>query len=84
LPEISALLPTLTNVDRPMPRIWAWFITARPSAPDCDMNATRPSGGHAVVNVPFSLTLGSVLATPMQFGPISRMPWERHTSSSSS
>ena len=72
--ETSALLPTLTNDDSPIPSDAAWFITASPSAPDCDMNATRPSGAQAVLKVPFSRTSGSLFMIPMQFGPIIRMP----------
>ena len=59
------------------------LITAMPSAPDCDMKAMRPSGGYACANVPLSLNSGSVLMTPMQFGPIMRIPVVRHTSTSS-
>ena len=66
-----------------MPRAVAMLITAIPSAPDCDMKATCPSGGYAWANVPFMRTSGSVLITPMQFGPISRMPVARQISTSS-
>ena len=76
------MFPTLTNVERPMPSALAWFITARPSAPDCDMNPTLPAGGHAATKVPFRRTSGSVLAMPMQLGPIRRMPNARQVSTS--
>ncbi len=82
-PETSALLPIETNEEKPSERAVAMLMTASPRAPDCDMKATRPSGGYAWANVPFILTSGSVLMTPMQFGPTSRIPWARHSSTSS-
>ncbi len=54
-----------------------------PRAPLWERNATRPAGGHVVANVPFSRMSGSVFTTPMQFGPIKRIPEARHTSRSS-
>ena len=46
-----------------------------PSAPDCVMNATLPGIGSTGANVAFIRTSVSVLASPMQFGPITRMPY---------
>ncbi len=77
------MLPIETNDDRPSPSRFAMLITAIPSAPDCDMKAMRPSGGEAWANVPLSATAGSVLITPMQFGPIIRIPVDLQTSTSS-
>ena len=71
---MSALFPIDTNVDRPKPSSAAWPMTAMPSAPLWERNPTRPAGGHVVANVPLRCTSGSVFTTPMQFGPISRMP----------
>ena len=51
LPETSALLPTLTNCEMPMPSDRAYSRIASPSAPLCDENATGPAGGHAAANV---------------------------------
>ena len=42
--ETSALLPIDTNADSPRPRASACSSSARPSAPLCDENATRPGG----------------------------------------
>ncbi len=83
MPEMSALFPMETNVDSPKPSSAACPMTAIPSAPLCERNPTRPVGGHVVANVPLSCTAGSVFTTPMQFGPISRIPDARHTSRSS-
>ena len=80
---MSALFPTDTNVDSPNPSSAAWPMTAMPRAPLWERNATRPAGGHVVANVPFRRMSGSVFTTPMQFGPISRIPEARHTSRSS-
>ena len=42
-----------------------------------------PTGTSARPNVPVSATAGSVLTTPIEFGPTSRIPVDRHASSSS-
>jgi hypothetical protein len=81
-PEMSALLPTETNEDRPSPSSAAYCMTASPSAPDCDEKPTRPAGGYTLAKVPFSRTFSAVLTIPMQFGPIRRMPYERQVSKS--
>ena len=80
---MSALFPIETNEDNPVPSDSARFMMAIPSAPDCDMNAIRPSRGETPANVPFSRTCGSVLTNPIQFGPINRIPDERQMSTSS-
>src|SRR5579862_6462510 len=67
LPETSALLPTLTKLDRPSPRAAASDRIARPSAPLCDENATRPDGGIVGENDAFKLM--AVFSTPIQLGP---------------
>ena len=48
------------------------------------MKPTRPGSGVPGENVAFKLISGSVLRIPMQFGPISRIPWVRQSASSSS
>ena len=62
-----------------MPRFTrrAYSRMARPSAPLCVENATRPAGGNTGENVAFSSTLGSAFSSPMQLGPIMRMPASR-------
>ena len=80
---MSALFPTDTNEESPIPRRLVSLMTARPTAPLCDRNPTVPGSGVIDANVPFRATSGSVLITPMQFGPTSRIPHRRHTSTSS-
>jgi len=80
LPETSALLPTLTNCEMPSPSAPAVSRIASPSAPLCDENATVPAGGQAGANVASSSTPRSVLSTPRQLGPTSRMPCRRAVS----
>ncbi len=74
LPDTSALLPTLMKCEMPMPSARAVSRIASPSAPLCDENATRPGGGYGGANVPSMRTPSSVLSTPRQLGPTSRMP----------
>ena len=83
LPLTSALLPADTNELTPIPRRLASSKMATPSAPDWAMNPTRPVGGSSRARVAFSRTEGWALATPMQLGPSSRMPWRRARSTSS-
>ena len=73
-PEMSALFPIETKSEMPIPRRRASWIAASPSAPLCEAKATRPGGGISGPNVALRLTFGSVFTTPMQFGPIRRMP----------
>src|SRR6516165_4713652 len=51
LPEISALLPTDTNVERPRSSLPAASISAIPRPPLCDMNPIEPLGGAWLANV---------------------------------
>jgi len=82
LPETSALFPTDTKVEMPIPRPRAWSRMASPSAPLWDSMPTLPAGGSVGANVPLSDTMGSVLITPMQLGPTMRMPEPRTRSRS--
>jgi hypothetical protein len=77
LPEMSALFPTLAKLESPSPRRPAAARIASPSAPDCEENATRPGGGKTCEKVPFMRTSPAAFKTPMQLGPIMRMPWSR-------
>jgi hypothetical protein len=77
LPEMSALLPTDTKLEMPMPRRALSSTNERPSAPDWVMKATLPGIGSTGANVAFIRIEASVLARPMQLGPITRMPYFR-------
>jgi hypothetical protein len=79
----SALSPSETNDDSPMPRWRARSIAAMPNAPLWDAKPTRPAGGAPGENVASRATAGSVLTTPRQFGPTMRMPAARQIASSS-
>ena len=74
LPDTSARLPALTNVDRPRPRFCTFSRIAEPSAPDWQKKPARPRGGMTWESEALIDTLGSVLMMPRQFGPISRNP----------
>ena len=50
------------------------------SAPDWLKKAIRPAAGILRANEAFSWTLGSVLITPKQFGPIMAMPYSAQMS----
>ena len=54
-----------------------------PSAPDWEKNPARPSGGSTGASEALSRTAGSVLTTPRQFGPTTRMPCARDSATSS-
>ena len=45
LPETSARLPALTNVESPRPRLVTFSRIAEPSAPDWQKKPARPRGG---------------------------------------
>ena len=62
---------------------FAWARIISPSAPLCDMKPTVPSAGRAAAKVAFIRTSGSVMITPMQFGPTTRIPAVRARSRSS-
>lgn len=66
----------LTNADNPRPKRRAAARITRPRAPLWDARATRPGpgGGRIGDKEALSRTAGSVLSSPRQFGPISRIP----------
>ena len=68
LPDTSALLPTLTNVERPTCRSAASSRIAMPSAPLCDESATWPAGGKIGENDAFSRTSGFVFSSAHAVG----------------
>ena len=72
---MSALLPTETKLEMPMPRRALSSMSEMPSAPDCVMNATLPGLASTGAKMAFIRTAGLVLATPMQLGPTMRMPY---------
>ena len=74
---MSALFPTDTKLEIPIPRLAFSSISEMPSAPDWVMNATLPGIGSTGANVAFIRIDGSVLARPMQFGPMTRIPYRR-------
>ena len=74
LPETSARLPALTNVEMPRPRLRTFSRIAEPSAPDWQKKPARPRAGITVDSEALTEIDGSVLMTPRQFGPISRRP----------
>ena len=82
--ETSALFPTLTNDESPIWRSAARRRMAMPSAPLCDDNAIVPAGGQSGENDAFIRTAGSVLRSPIQFGPIIRIPYPRTRSANAS
>src|SRR5579875_1274083 len=63
-----------TKLDRPMPRDDASARMAMPSPPDWEAKPMRPGTGAVGAKVAFMDTPGSVLTTPKQFGPTTRMP----------
>ncbi len=77
LPETSALLPIETNWVRPMPRSWATLRIATPRAPDWLTKPMPPACAGVGEKVASRFMSGEVLMTPMQFGPIIRMPAAR-------
>ena len=79
----SALSPSETNALSPIPRRDMPSIAAAPNAPLWETKPTVPAGTSARANVAGQRQSGRVLTTPMQFGPTSRIPVARQTSSSS-
>ena len=77
LPEMSVLFPIEANIATPRPRSEASARIASPRAPDWDTNPTFPRAGAVAAKVAFRRTCGSVLITPMQFGPTIRIPYRR-------
>ena len=74
MPDTSARLPALTNVESPRPRLLTFSRIAEPRAPDWQKNPARPRAGFCDDSEALRLTSGSVLMMPRQFGPISRRP----------
>jgi hypothetical protein len=83
LPLTSALLPSETKLDSPAPVREAWSRMVMATAPDWEATASPPGAGVASAKVACSRTAGSVLSTPRQFGPTSRMPLARAMRTSS-
>ena len=77
LPLTSARLPAETKVDSPRPRDTIVSSSATPSAPDWLKKPIRPRPGITGDSDALSDTAGSVLSTPRQFGPITRIPLAR-------
>ena len=82
LDETSALLPMETNAENPSPRTLAASSSASPRAPLWDAKPIGPRGNDSRANV--ALTLAAATASPRQFGPSRRAPWERTSASSRS
>ena len=74
LPEISALLPIDTTLENPRSRATVKSIAASPTAPLWLASPMRPAGGARGPKLAFMGARGSALITPIQFGPIRRMP----------
>ncbi len=83
MPLTSALFPSDTNVEMPRPSSAERASRAMPRPPDCDAKPTRPATGRNGAKVAFIATPGLVLTTPMQFGPIIRIPLRRACSTRS-
>ena len=77
MPLTSTRLPADTKVDRPSPRRTALSSRATPSAPDWEKKPSRPRSGTSGDSDAFNDTAGSVLITPKDAGPITRMPLPR-------
>ena len=77
---MSARLPIEAKEESPRLRSPARAISASPRAPLCDRKATFPAGGMAGAKVALSRTPGTVLMSPRQLGPISRIPDSRQLS----
>ena len=66
--DTSALLPTLTKVESPMPRLPASARIARPSAPLCEESPTWPGCGNNGENEAFSRIAGLAFEQPHAVG----------------
>ena len=77
LPDTSARLPAETKVETPIPRLVADASTCTPSAPDWLNSASPPGAGRVGASEALSRMSSSVLITPNEFGPITRIPWAR-------
>ena len=74
LPLTSALLPSETKLEMPMPACVAALSTAIPTAPDCEASAMGPGMAVAAPNDASRRIDGSVLTNPTQLGPMILMP----------
>ena len=74
LPETSTRLPADANVEMPRLRRAADASTAMPRAPDCAKSPNRPCGGRVGARDALSRTAGSLLISPKEFGPTTRIP----------
>ena len=83
LADTSARLPAETKVDRPKPRRITVSSSGMPSAPDWEKKPIRPRPGITGDSEALSDRAGSVLMTPRQFGPITRIPLARASATSS-
>ena len=83
LPDTSTRLPADPKVEMPRLRRAAEASTAMPSAPDWANSPSRPCGGRVGASEALSRTAGSLLISPKEFGPTTRMPASRARRSSS-
>src|SRR4051794_36467280 len=74
LPDTSARLPALTKVEMPRPRFLTFSRIAEPRAPDWQKKPARPRAGITDDSEALTETVGSVLMTPRQLGPMRRRP----------
>ena len=72
MPETSARLPALTNVERPRPRARPSPGSPSPARRTGRRSPARPRGGISAASEALSETAGSVLMMPRALGPISR------------
>ena len=80
LPEMSALFPTDTNVDRPKPELARPDPSRRCRGRRSGRGTRRgPPAGMWARTCAFRRMSGSVLTTPMQFGPDEAHPGARQT-----
>ena len=79
LPDTSALSPSETNEEMPMPSRVSCSSRAVPIPPDCTARPARPAAGRLAAKVAFRPMPGT--ATPRAAGPTSRMPWRRQHAS---
>ena len=77
MPDTSARLPRATNDESPSPASWAVVTRTAPTIPDSESSDSRPRRVGTSAKVAWSRTSSSVLMSPRQFGPTSRMPHER-------
>ena len=74
LPDTSARLPEFAKTDRPNPRRAAEARMATPRAPLWLNRPSGPGAGTAAEREAFSRTVGSLLMTPNEDGPTTRIP----------